>query len=335
MTSEAKSLLHELVERGRAARDLALKQADLRGQRLAGLRADGLDLDEADLRTACFADAHWTGCTLRDARLDAADFTDAVLRMCDLDGVRGSEALFVRAHLENGSARGARFDGARFEAAVLTDTDFSRASLRGAILEGASASGADFRGADLRDARLGRAVLIDSDLRGADLTGADLTGADLHSPDVRGVVGLVLARGDEERDQAGDEPPTLPADLRAMSDMMTPIVQEVLRTAGRRGVIDPDTARRLVEDAARLHGAPAGGGPSVDTLRAVTRVLEGFGGDVLPKLLSALHQPNDEGPTAEIQALIRNLSRELSLGDATSAEDVLERLRRGSGRPSR
>lgn len=319
MTLDPGNVLRELLEHRRTARDLVLKAANLRGLHLAGLRADGLDLEEADLRESSLTQVKWKGCILRDARLDAADFTDATLRLCDLDQVRATGATFVRTRLENSTARGARFDGADLTAAVLTDTDFSRASFRGAILKDVSASGVAFRGADLRGARLRDAVLVDSDLRGADLTDADLQGADLRGADLRGVVG---DRAVLPKDETGSTA-ELPVELKALSETMTPIVLEVLRTAGRRGAIDPATAKRLVEEATRHRGASPRNAPSQDTLNAVSRVLDELGDDVLPALIGALRQPNDSEPPPEVKAMILRLRQELSLDETASAEDVL------------
>ncbi len=323
MTHDPAGMLKELLDHRRTARALVLKAADLHGSDLAGLRADGLDLEEADLRESSLTEAKWRGCVLRDARLDGADFTDAVLRMCDLDQARASNAKFVRTRLENSTARGARFDGADLTGAVLTDTDFSRASLCGAILEGVSASGADFRGADLRGAKLRDAVLVDSDLRGADLTDADLAGADLRGADLRGAMGGPAALPQEEAEPTA----ALPAELKALTGTMAPIVLEVLRTAGRRGVIDPETARRLMAEAAALQRkASPGNAPSAETMNAVSRVLDELGDNVLPGLIGALRQPNEDEPSPEVKAMILRLREELSLDETATAEDVLLRL---------
>ena len=318
--------LRECLDHQRTARDLTLRAASFRGIDLAGLRADGLNLEEADLRQSRLTAARWKSCNLHDARLDAADLTDAVLRLCDLEGARASGAIFVRARIENCTARGARFDNADLTEAVLTDTDFSRASLHGANLEGVEASGADFRGADLRGARLRNAVLVDSDLRGTDLTGADLTGADLRGADIRGVVGENLALPKEAEATA-----ELPFELKALSATMAPIVAEVLQTAGRRGLINAETTARLTEEAAALQRVTSPkAAPHEDTLKAVSRVLEELGDDIVPKLFAALSQPNQKGPPPEVMALIRRLSQELALDESATADDVLERLTKGS-----
>jgi uncharacterized protein YjbI with pentapeptide repeats len=317
--------VREFLDHGRTARDLILKEADLRGAQLDGLRADGLDLEEADLRECSLTKVNWKGCILRDARLDGADFTEGVLRLCDLDQARATNATFVRARLENSTARGARFDAADLTGAVLTDTDFSRASLRGANLEGVSASGTDFRGADLREARLHGALLVDSDLRGADLTGADLREADLSGADLRGVVGYTAAGTSKEGDWGN-----LPPQMRALTETMAPIVQEILRTAGERGAIDQETAKRLIEEAAaaRQETQPQTA-PSPETMNAVSRVLDKMGNEAVPALIAALRQPNDSEPPPEVKAMILRLREELSLDETASVEDILHGLTRG------
>lgn len=326
---ELPGVLLALAGPGGAVRGAALRGVDLRGQKLSRMRADDLDLSEADLRDADLAEVTWHGVTLRDARLEGADLREAVLRMCDLDGARAERARFTRARLEDSTARGARLDGADLTCAILTDTDFSRASLRGATLEGAEASGADFRGADLRGANLRAAVLTDADLRGADLTGADLEHASLDGADLRGAAGEGVPEPEPEQDLS--EAPPVPPELLPLVHAMTPVVQELFRTAGRRGALDPEVARRLVEEAsgqAAAAGGPGGGGPSVDegTLLAVSQALEVLGSDALPKLFAALRQPDGAGPPPEIQAMIRALGAALSVKDPETAEDVLEML---------
>jgi uncharacterized protein YjbI with pentapeptide repeats len=326
MDSNSLVLLHEAVTTRRTARHLTLREADLRKAALDTLRADGLDLSDADLRTASLTAARWTGCHLRDARLEAADFSDAVLRMCDLDDVRAAGARFVRARLENSSARGARLDAADFSSAVLTDTDLSRASLRGARLDGVSATGVDLRGSDLRGASLRHAVLIDADLRGADLTDADLHGANLHGADLRGVAGLDAAR--LPASAAAEVPPP----VQDLSETMAPIVAEVLRTAGRSGGIDADTAQRPIDEAARHQTVPPQRAPGPEALAAVSRVIAELGEGVLPVLTNALRQPDQAEPAKEVQDVIRRLRRELSLDEGATTEELLHRLTHGARR---
>jgi uncharacterized protein YjbI with pentapeptide repeats len=320
-------ILQELLKQQRTARDLELKGADLRGVQLSGLRADGLDFEEADLRESSLTEVKWKGCILREARLDGADFRGAVLRLCDLDQARATNATFIGARLENSTACGARFDGTDLAGAVLIDTDFSRASFHGANLEGVSASGASFRGADLSGTRLRSADLTDTDLRGADLTGVDLQGADLHGADLRGAIGIDPALQKEES-RWGELPPA----MRDLTETMTPIVIEALRTAGRSGAIDPEVAGRLIKEAARHQSASPRNAPSQDTLEAVSRVLGKLGDNVLPALIGALQNSDKEEPPPEVKALILRLREELGLDESASVEDVLSRLTGGIGR---
>lgn len=318
--------LQKLASNGQTARDLALREANLRGVTLAGLRGDGLDLSDADLRESVLTGVKWRGCILRDARLDAADLTGAVLRMCDLDGARLTGATLIDLSLENSTARGARFDEADLSGATLTDTDFARASFRDANLEGVEATGVDLRGADLRGAWLKNAQLADADLRGADLTDASLDGANLAGAQLAGALMDQPGQPKEESPWAA-----LPPELAALTEMMTPIVMEALRTAGRSGVIDPKVARRLLEEAARRPAPAARNTPSPETLQAVSRVVAQLDGNALPALLKSLQQPAGQAPPPEAQALIRRLRAALAMEETADAEDVLTALVNGLG----
>jgi uncharacterized protein YjbI with pentapeptide repeats len=325
MTSQIARQLQALPGKGQTARDLVLRRVDLRGVRLDALRADGLDLQEADLRQSSLRAVKWRGCTLRDARLEASVWTDAVLRLCDLDGARASGACLVGARIENCTARGACFDSADLSQAVLTDTDFSRASLRGANLKDVEASGANLRGADLRGASLAKATFVNADLRGADLTDADLAGTDFRGADLRGVVGCNPA-GPTEAEATGE----LPLELKALAETVTPLVAEILQTAGR-GTIDAGTMSRLNEQVAALQRQTSPGNvPDTVALKAVARALDELGDDVVPKLLAALGESRQESPPPEVITLIQRLCRELALKETATAEDVLQRLMRGS-----
>jgi uncharacterized protein YjbI with pentapeptide repeats len=298
------STLLEYISGDRTARDLVLLGSDLRGVALSGLRADSVDIRETDLRESSLTGVRWTNCTLRDARLESADFSDAVLRICDLSDARAANAVFTRARLENSTARGARFDAADFSHANLTDTDFSRASFRAGNLRNVRASGVDLRGADLTEAILAGADLTDADLRGADLTNADLTGAELHGADLRGAIGYTTDA------------------LRDLSGTVAPIVGEVLRTAGQRGVIDMSVAAKVMEDVGA--GSPRNA-LSPEALKAVTAAVSGAA-DLLPRLVTALQQPRGSEPPPEVAALIQRVSQALGLEPSATAEEVLDRL---------
>lgn len=313
-TDQLKSLIHSR----QTARDLALRGVNLRGIELVGLRADGLDLKEADLSESYLTEVKWKACILRDTRLDGADLTDAVLRLCDLDQARAPDATFVRTRLENSTARGALFDATDLTKAVLTDTDFSRASFRGANLEGVSASGANFRGADLSGANLRNAELVDTDLRGADFTDADLEGTVLDGADLRGAIGIETLQ---------EEPitETLPEELKPLIGTVAPMVDEMLRSAGQTGFLDPEAAEQLqrqMDDIKQVHPSRS---IHPDTLQAVSEVIGSLGDDAFPTLLKSLSQPGGAAPP-EVQALIRRLGQALNLGDSASPDEILEKM---------
>lgn len=333
----AAGLLRDHIERGRTARDLALKGANLCGCDLARLRADGLDLEDADLREASLVEVNWEGCVLRDARLDNADFTGAVLRDCDLDHARATGVVFARASLENSKARGARFDDANFSGSTLDDTDFSRASLRGANLEGASATGADFRGADLHGARLRDAKIVDADMRGADLTGADLTNADLRGAILEGVLfeGATFtgARFDEgiaaPVAPAPEEPPPAPLEdtmfaavdalgglLRAaMTDPRLRALAEIL-TAEPERAPTPGVARRVV-DALRRELAARGLdlGKTLEPLEQALTSLEGVSGNEPPEAWKPILERMMKDPPSSLAEFLAILGAPLTTGE--------------------
>ena len=113
--------------------------------------------------------------------------------------------------------------------------------------------------------------------------------------------------------------------------MMTPIVMEALRTAGRSGLVAPEVVRRLSQDAARLPAPSPRNTPSPETLKAVSRVVAQLEGGALPALLRSLQQPEGQTPPPEAQALIRRLRTELALDETADAEDVLTALLKGLG----
>ena len=115
--------------------------------------------------------------------------------------------------------------------------------------------------------------------------------------------------------------------LKGLAGTMAPIVGEVLRTAGRRGVIDAETSSRLVEQADALaRGTSPSALPDGDTVAVVAEVLDAMGDEVLPELLEALRRPDEEGPSEAVRDMIRRLGRTLGLDDTATPEDVLERL---------
>ncbi|MFM9073342.1 MAG: hypothetical protein ACKOOC_08085 [Cyanobium sp.] len=119
----------------------------------------------------------------------------------------------------------------------------------------------------------------------------------------------------------------MPAELLGLAGPLAPIVGEVLRTAGRRGVIDAETSSRLVEQADALaRGTSPSALPDADTVAAVAKVLDAMGDDLLPQLLEALRRPDEEEPTQAVRDMIRRLGLSLGPDGTATAEDVLEQL---------
>lgn len=319
MTQDPIHTLKEFLNHHQTVHRLVLKSMNLRGLELPGLRADGLNLEEADLRESSLTQVKWKGCILRDARLDAANFTDAVLRLCDLDQARAIDTKWVRTRLENSTARGSCFDRADFTDAVLTDTDFSRASLRNANLTGVSASGTNFRGADLYAVSLQNADLTAADLRGADLTEANLKGANLDGADLRGAIGVDRLVGEPVLE-------TLPEELNPLIGTVTPLVDEILRSAGQNRLLDPEVTEQLKMQMAAIQSAYPSRSVHPDTLEAVSEVIGSLSDDAFPTLLVALSQPGNGEPPPAVQDLIRRLGQTLALGDNASPDEVLAKL---------
>lgn len=201
--------------------------------------------------------------------------------------------------------------GARF-----SPTDSSRASLCRANLEGAAASGVILRGADLWDANLAGADLTDADLRGADLTGANLEGAILHGADLRGAIGAPATA------QEQPSPEDIPAAFLPLAETMTPIVRQILQTAGQSGTVDAAMAARLLET---LEARSPQAALPPEALTAVTRVMSELGTTTLPALFAALKQ-RDGVPPAEVKELIRRLAESLQMPEGGTTEDLLQKV---------
>ncbi len=156
------------------------------------------DLTGANLPRADFVDASCSGIKLTDACLEQADFTRADLTGADLGGVRGGQATFHAALLED-----VRLDGAGLRFAHLEDAVLDGASLVGTDLWGAVLSGVTAERACLRDVRLDEAKAPGSDFSDCDLTGASLSRADFTDAVLRRAIlrdvrfdGAVLSRAD-------------------------------------------------------------------------------------------------------------------------------------------
>jgi uncharacterized protein YjbI with pentapeptide repeats len=155
--------------------------ADLRQANLAGgyfVRAylgyanlENVDLRGANLTSAGLGWANLSGVDIRKARLESAG-----LDWANLTGARGQEAILSWANLDRAKCSGIDLREASLYHAICTDTDFSKADLRGADFSRSELRGADFRGANLSGANLTNANLVETNLEGADLTGCRVYG---------------------------------------------------------------------------------------------------------------------------------------------------------------
>jgi uncharacterized protein YjbI with pentapeptide repeats len=139
-----------------------LKDLDLRGARLEGLRLLDVRVESCDLANAVWRDAsmhrvEFIGC--RVTGLDAAELSATGLR---LHGCVGALTSFRFASLKQARFEDCALTEADFGSATLVETVFRGCDLRGAIVVGARVQGADFRGCDLDDLRM----------RSGDLAGA-------------------------------------------------------------------------------------------------------------------------------------------------------------------
>jgi hypothetical protein len=104
---------------------------------------------------------------------------------------------------------------------------------------------------------------------------------------------------------------------------MTPIVAEILQTAGRRGSIDATTATRLLETLPSVTGSRPSLAP--ETMTAVSRILADLDTSKLPRLIAALQQQSGE-PPADVKDLIGRLATELRVPDGGTVDDILAHL---------
>jgi uncharacterized protein YjbI with pentapeptide repeats len=208
-----------------AAGGLDLRDANLPGLRLVGVRASDLSaaslraheadvrdchLPGLDLRRADIARSSWTrvlavGARLGDANAEASRWIACVLDGADLRGTKAENMSAVET-----SAIGASMVGFQGRCAHLRNCDLSDVDLTGAYLYRAMITGdppasmkltsakftgavlvqayitADLRGADMRNARGAYARLNQTVLVDADLTGAQLYEASMVKCDLRG-----------------------------------------------------------------------------------------------------------------------------------------------------
>jgi uncharacterized protein YjbI with pentapeptide repeats/cytoskeletal protein CcmA (bactofilin family) len=179
MPQPTRSEIETGAKAGRAFEHSDLRNVQLEGAMLVGIKLARADLDGANLGNADLSGADLAGATLREAYLAGAKLADAGLVKADLDGanLKGADlsgADLTRANLSGANLEAANLQGARLRYAQLDAAVLGRANLTGAILCHADLEEADLGGANARGANLERA-----NLRGANLEHARLDGANL------------------------------------------------------------------------------------------------------------------------------------------------------------
>ncbi len=179
MPQPTRSEIETGVKSGRAFEHSDLRDVQLEGAMLVGIKLARADLDGANLANADLSGADLAGATLREAFLAGAKLADAGLAKADLDGanLKGADlsgADLTRANLSGANLEAANLQGARLRYAQLDAAVLGRANLTGAILCHADLEEADLGGANARGANLERV-----NLRGANLEHARLEGASL------------------------------------------------------------------------------------------------------------------------------------------------------------
>ena len=137
--------LHELTEyvrTRRVARALALRNTDLVGADLAGLRGDGLDFSGARLDGANLQGARLSGCNFVNASLRNAMLSAATLRDCNFDGAKVRETTF----------NGSNLYDSRFIRGEIDRCDFENCDLKRVYFIPARQSGVSFKGSNTMEA---------------------------------------------------------------------------------------------------------------------------------------------------------------------------------------
>jgi uncharacterized protein YjbI with pentapeptide repeats/cytoskeletal protein CcmA (bactofilin family) len=203
MPQPTRSEIETGAKSGRAFEHSDLRDVQLEGAMLVGIKLARADLDGANLANADLSGADLAGASLREAFLAGAKLADAGLAKADLDGanLKGADlsgADLTRANLSGANLEAANLQGARLRYAQLDAAVLGRANLTGAILCHADLEEADLGGANVRGANLERV-----NLRGANLEHARLDGASLERAFCQGAR-LVGAVAKDARMQEAD-----------------------------------------------------------------------------------------------------------------------------------
>ncbi|ANZ16926.1 pentapeptide repeat-containing protein [Streptomyces noursei] len=156
---------------------------------------DGLEFTEVDFAGQSARGARFMDCALRRCALDEAVLSRGRLIDCVLSGVRGVGTDLSQASLRDVEVVDARLGGIQLHGAVLERV----------VVRGGKIDFANLRKARLRDVAFEGCVLVEADFGGAQLervsfedctlTRVDFSAVRMTDVDLRGAVGLDVARG--------------------------------------------------------------------------------------------------------------------------------------------
>jgi uncharacterized protein YjbI with pentapeptide repeats len=155
-----------------------LKEANLMGEDLGGMKLDKVDLSYSRLGALYLNDWYETRllkADLREANLENADLHFADFTGADLRKAKLSNAFLYNANLIEVDLREADLSNANLSNSYLKKSD-----LRKAKLSNVNLSESYLQEADLREANLSNVYLREANLAGANLQGANLYGAFLY-----------------------------------------------------------------------------------------------------------------------------------------------------------
>jgi len=157
------------------------EMVDLRDANLAGANFSGADLPKANLRGAHLEKADFTRAKLRKADCSGAQARGVIMDDADLTAFRASRG----ADLSNGSFRRVMAAGSTWKGCIAEDANFSQALLVRAMMNESSFKRTTFDRSNLRQAQLvdadfEKALLTLANLMQAKLDRSNLTGASLN-----------------------------------------------------------------------------------------------------------------------------------------------------------
>lgn len=162
-SSEGMARLNETLA-AMSGDDRSLNTADFGGQRVAGLRATGIDLSLCRFKQATLTDAVFTRCKLDHAVFESALLEGVTFDTCSMKGTNWSDAKVTGSAVRHCAVVGATLTNARFEEVDMTGSELDADAVRGAAFVRCDFSGANLsglaKGAEFKGGRFDRATKL-------------------------------------------------------------------------------------------------------------------------------------------------------------------------------